>query len=273
MGPVYPSGDDSRYVISFIVVIKNRSEASKCLVKYHQTATALFPNNHIVELRCDNALEYVKGDLQKFCSSAGITTDSGQPYCPQLNAKAERYNRTLTEEMRSLLLDSKLPKSKWPEAATAAANLINRLPTKSNINLSTPYELWHNRKPTVKYLKVFGCVSYVHIPKETRQRTTNDQKFESRARKTIHLGISGNTGYVFYDPNTNQTLNSRDVVFVESKNYRHFQIERESEVKSISAEHDYATALAVNIDSNCIPETYEEATNSYFAEIWTMAIN
>jgi len=38
-------------------------------------------------------------------------------------------------------------------------------PTKVVLNMMS-YEAWFNRKPTVDYFKVFGCVAYSHIPKE-----------------------------------------------------------------------------------------------------------
>ena len=77
--------------------------------------------------------------------------------------------------------------------------LINHLPTKSNIDQKTLYKLWHGRKPMVKYIRVFGCVVHQRIPKEVRQRTHDDQKFEACAMKMIHVG-SSLIGYHLYDP-------------------------------------------------------------------------
>jgi len=223
MGP-HPSDHDDRYIISFIAdysnfavvfIIRNRSEAVECFAKYHKNAIARHPGTNIVELRCDNAKEYVKGNFKRFCKAAQIDIDSGQSYCPELNGKAERFNRTLTTKVRCLILVSKIPKSKWPEAVTYAVKLINHLPTKSNVDQKTPYKLWHGRKPTVKHIRVFGCVAYQHIPKEVRQRTHDDQKFKARATKMIHVGSSP-TGYLLYDPLLDKYQNSRDVVFIET---------------------------------------------------------
>jgi len=242
MGPLYPSDDDDRYIISFIddfsnfavvFTIQNRSEAAECFATYHKNALVRFLGTNIVELRCDNALEYVKGDLHQFCIAAGISTDSGQSYCPQLNAKSERYNETIQVKVRCLLLDSKIPKSKWPEAVVAAVKLINLLPRKANPDNKTPYEMWHSRKLTVKYLRVFGCVVYRHIPKETRQRIHDEQKFEARATKHIYIGSSA-TGYLLFDPIQNKHVNSRDVVFVENKNFGNFQREYELNARILS---------------------------------------
>lgn len=282
MGPTYPSEDEYRYVISFIddysnftiiFTLKKRSEAAECFSQYHKKVTARFPGTNIVQLRCDNALEYVKGDLERFCRAAGIDTDPGQAYCPQQQGKAEQFNLTLSEKTRCLLLDSNLPKSLWPEAVKAASNLINRLPTKANPDNKTPYKMWHLRKPTVKYLRVFGCFAYAHIPKEVQQRTTDDQKFEERAQKLIHVGISANTGYRLYDPIKNKFVNSCDVEFVETKNFTDFKREKQIEDQNSLLDHDYAMDYAMTLVTNShqvelddfIPSTYDEALKCRFA--------
>ena len=41
------------------------------------------------------------------------------------------------------------------EALKIAAHILNRVPSKSI--LKTPYEFWTRRKPSLKYLRVWGC--------------------------------------------------------------------------------------------------------------------
>jgi hypothetical protein len=41
-----------------------------------------------------------------------------------------------------------------------AVHLLNHSPT-SALDGKTPYEAWHRRKPTVSYLRVFGCLTFV----------------------------------------------------------------------------------------------------------------
>ncbi|MCQ7012879.1 hypothetical protein M9Y11_18700 [Clostridioides difficile] len=40
---------------------------------------------------------------------------------------------------------------------------MNKIPHKGKDE--TPYELWKGHKPTYKYLKVWGCLAKVEIPK------------------------------------------------------------------------------------------------------------
>lgn len=57
---------------------------------------------------------------------------------------------------------AKLDKSFWSYAILTATYLINISLTKPLRQTKTPYEVWHNRKPQIKYLKVFGSTIYVH---------------------------------------------------------------------------------------------------------------
>src|SRR5438105_330249 len=74
---------------------------------------------------------------------------------PQQNGVAERQNRTLMDMVRSMMSNSSLPIKLWMEALKTTAHILNRVPSKSVPK--TPYELWTGRKPSLKYLLVWGC--------------------------------------------------------------------------------------------------------------------
>ena len=54
--------------------------------------------------------------------------------------------------VRSMMSNSKLPKSFWGYALEAVVYLLNRVPSKS-VEL-TPHEMWDKRKPIFSYMKV-----------------------------------------------------------------------------------------------------------------------
>ncbi|KAD2806293.1 hypothetical protein E3N88_39670 [Mikania micrantha] len=56
----------------------------------------------------------------------------------------------------------------WGEAILSAAYLLNKIPFKKKD--VTPYELWMGRKPSYKYLKVWGCLAKVVVPPPKVQR-------------------------------------------------------------------------------------------------------
>lgn len=118
-------------------------------------------------------------------------------------------NRTIVEKARCLLFDAHLEKHFWAEAANTAVYLRNRSVV-AGLNKMTPFEMWHNRKPDVSNIRIFGSHVLVHIPKEKRL------KWDKKSSQMILVGFSETVkGYRVYDPVTNNISTSRDVVIVE----------------------------------------------------------
>jgi len=105
-----------------------------------------------------------------------------------------------------------MPNYFWAEAVTCAVYLINRSPTRSVPN-TTPIEVWSGFKPNVQHLKVFGSITYVHVPNATRS------KLDDKAVKTIFIGYN-HGGYKLYNPMTKKVIVSRDVTFVEDEEWQ-----------------------------------------------------
>ena len=59
--------------------------------------------------------------------------------------------------MNSMLISSGLPQNLWGKA------ILNKIPHKNKD--VTSYELWKGHKPSYKYLKVWGCLAKVGVPK------------------------------------------------------------------------------------------------------------
>ncbi|KAL0445831.1 UNVERIFIED_CONTAM: Retrovirus-related Pol polyprotein from transposon RE2 [Sesamum latifolium] len=81
------------------------------------------------------------------------------PGTPQLNGVAERRNRTLLDMVRSMMSFTELPPSFWGYALKTAAKLLNIAPSKSVPQ--TPYEIWHGKPASYKYLRVWGSPAYI----------------------------------------------------------------------------------------------------------------
>ena len=81
---------------------------------------------------------------------------------PQQNSVAERMNRTLNERARSMRLHARLLKTFWDDVVSTAAYLINRGPSVP-MEFRLPEEVWSGKEVKFSHLKVFGCVSYIHI--------------------------------------------------------------------------------------------------------------
>ena len=82
-------------------------------------------------------------------------------------------NRTLNERARSMKIHAGLPKMFWADAVNTAAYSINRCPSVP-LDGELPEEAWSGKEVNLSFLKVFGCVSYVHI--DFADRSKLDQK-------------------------------------------------------------------------------------------------
>ena len=86
-------------------------------------------------------------------------------YTPQQNGVAKRRNCVIAKVARAMMNQMNMPLSCWAKASHMVVHIMN-------INLATmihnmsPYEKLYKIKPTVAYMKVFGCTCYVHVPEE-----------------------------------------------------------------------------------------------------------
>jgi len=92
------------------------------------------------------------GPFAKFLEKRGICAQYTMSGTPQQNGVSERRNRTLMDMVRSMLSNSCLPVSLWMYALKTAMYLLNRVPSK--VVQKTPFELWTNRKPSLRHLHV-----------------------------------------------------------------------------------------------------------------------
>nr|GEY96278.1 putative ribonuclease H-like domain-containing protein [Tanacetum cinerariifolium] len=107
-------------------------------------------------IRCDNGTEFKNANLIELCGYKGIRQDYSNAKTSQQNGVAERKNRTLIEAARTMLADSLLPTIFWSEAVATTCYDLNRvLVTKPHHK--TPYKLLTGDKPSISYLKPFGC--------------------------------------------------------------------------------------------------------------------
>lgn len=191
----------------FIFPLKSKGQVFSKFVEF-KTRVENETEAKIKILRTDNGTEYINKNFEAFCAKYGIIHQKSAPYSPQQNGVAERYNRTIVEKIRCLLFDAKLSKQFWSEAACAAVDIINMLPTASN--QMSPNEIW-NKKYDINLLKVFGCKAMVWQP--TQKRT----KLDPKSYECIYLGFAHDTkAYRLYNMNTKKIVISRDVIFFEN---------------------------------------------------------
>lgn len=204
--------DYTRYTT--VVPLASKGDIAYNFGKYHKRSAA--KHGSMEAIRCDNAKEQVEGDLRKYMDAQGIEYETSMPYTPEQDGLAERHIRTIMEYTRSMLIHSKINWALWPYAAKHAAHIKNVTPRPTNPQGKSAFELWHGTKPSISHLKTFGCVAYVHVPKEKRKCAGG--KLVARSWKGIYVGnAEEHSGYAIWNPHDTETpiTYSRDVVFDE----------------------------------------------------------
>ncbi|GKU97061.1 hypothetical protein SLEP1_g10245 [Rubroshorea leprosula] len=197
--------DYSRY--GYIYLMKHKSESFEKFKEFRNEVEKQKGRN-IKCLRSDRGGEYLSDEFKNYLRDNGILSQLTPPRTPQHNGVSERRNRTLLDMVRTMMSAMDLPTSFWGYALETAIYLLNRVPTKSAPK--TPYEMWTNKRPSVKHLKIWGC--HAHVKKQSAD------KLESRTIKCNFVGYPKETiGYYFYNPNEQKVIISRNAFFLENE--------------------------------------------------------
>ena len=290
--------DCTRYC--YVYLLQSKDEAIE-MFKHYKIEVENQLSKKIKAIRSDRGGEY-ESPFEEFCLEHGIIHQTTAPYSPQSNGIAERKNRTLKEMMNAMLLSSGLPQNLWGEALLSANYILNKMPHKKT--LKTPYELWKGHKPCYKYLKVWGCLAKVEVPKPKKV------KIGPKTIDCIFIGYANNSSayrFLVYkseipDVHDNTIIESRNAAFFETI----FPYNKPSETSTQKRTHDITfgnNQLEVNQESKekqvdedprrgkrarkstsfgpdfltylleNDPQTFKEAMSSPKASYWKEAIN
>ena len=81
------------------------------------------------------------------------------------------------------MVESSLHISLWGEALKIAIYLLNRVPTKATI--TTPYELWIGRKPSLKHLHIWGCPAQRNTARDTDFQKEYDDSLSTKGNPIL----------------------------------------------------------------------------------------
>ncbi|GBP87152.1 Copia protein [Eumeta japonica] len=138
---------------------------------------------------------------------------------------------------RCLLSEAKVERY-WPEIIKTAAYLKNRTLT-NTVERKSPYEIFFKRKPTVKYLKMYGSRVFVRIPEERRK-----SKWDKKAETGILLGYT-DTGYRVLINNRVIVVRHCDIV-EEDVTMCGFQDERDDNLEEEKINKDISESVGRN---------------------------
>jgi transposase InsO family protein len=199
----------THYAVGF--TLKNKSDALACFERFATAANTFHSAKgcSITSIRSDNGTEFVGKDWTPLLTRLGIQRQRTSPYTPHQNGIVERLNRTIGESTRAMLHAAGLPSRFWPLACQTAVYLNNRLPSKATGNI-TPYQLWHNKRPSIGHIRVFGCLAYAMIH--------NPGKLEDKATRCTFVGypLDSSRTYLLWNNQQQKLTRSGQVHFIES---------------------------------------------------------
>lgn len=234
--------DFSRF--TWVIFLRHKSDcftefAKFCKLIQKQTSKS------IIRIRSDHGGEFENESFSEFCDNLGIFHEFSFPRAPSQNGVVERKNRTLQEMARTMLCDKDLPKHFWAEAVNTACYTCNRIYLRPILE-KTPYELFYDSTPKVKYFRIFGSKCFILNTKESLD------KFDTKADEGIFMGYSlRSKAYRIYNKNTRTIEESLHVKFNESsiqldnvdeesvpdtindsfENEKHLEVSRDHQVK------------------------------------------
>ena len=239
-GPMeVPSLSGSRYFVTFIdehsnwvmlYLLKRKSEVTERFLEYEKYAERQ-TGRKIKILRSDRGGEYLSTSLSKHFQDRGIVHELTTAYTPHQNGKAERFNRTCMNLVRSMLHNRNVPKQFWAEALSTAVHVRNRVTSNGLPPNITPHLIWKNSIPDVSYFRVFGCKCWYTIPR------SKVQKLGPRGKVAIFVGYAETSkAFKLIDLETYEVVISRDVLFDEKSNV---EFESDLEIQNFDFSNEF----------------------------------
>nr|GEX10695.1 copia protein [Tanacetum cinerariifolium] len=131
-------------------IISNVPSSSTVEYSLSKLFSAKFGNDHVTKI-----MGY--GDYKRnvTISKVGISHETLVGHSPQQNGVAERRNRTLIEDVCTMLIYAQAPLILWAEVVTTECYTQNRSIIRVHHG-KTPFELLHNKLLDLSFLHVFG---------------------------------------------------------------------------------------------------------------------
>ena len=227
-----------------VSLIKSKNEAYKHILIHLFKWIEIHPDKRIRVIRLDNAGEFKSRAFKQFCDANGIEIQYSIPYEHQTNGIAESFVKKITTVARTVLAGSSLPRESWGLAVLHANAIVSSWPH-ATLGYKSPHEIFHGYKPSIEFVRVFGCAVYITTPKE--QRT----KFGPRAKKFIYVGYQSESIVKVLEITTGRLINAR---------YQHCTFD-ESSFPSLTCD------LVTDLYDEVVDEADESLINEYVNDL------
>ena len=126
----------------------------------------------------------------------------------------ERKNRSIVGAARAMLHDHSLPFFLWAEACSTVVYVLNKSLHRA-LGSKTPKETFIGKVPKIGHFRIFGCLTYSHVP--SKKRT----KLEAIGERGIFVGYDETSkAFRIYLPTQRKVVVRREVKLEEEKAFR-----------------------------------------------------
>ena len=135
----------------------------------------------------------------------------------------------------------------WAKAARTTVYVHNRI-SHSVLGNKTLEEMFTGEKPKVSHLKIFGCLVYIHIPKEKRSM------LDPSGKKGMFVGYSEQSkAYQIYFLGYHQIELNRDVMFDKDTTFKKSRNDKEVKEDHETPRVTEVSKLVINEEEEYMP--------------------
>jgi hypothetical protein len=161
-------------------------------------------------LHSDRGTEFTNIKLGSYCNTHVIRQWFSDAYTPQQNGLAERFNRTVLESLKTILLDSGIRRNLWNEVLSACTLTLNQVPThRSN---KSPYGLFKNQAIPLNFFCPIGNPVVVLALHNNRRHKKS--KLDPRGETGQLIGFNPELKSYWILMDDNLIVNSKSVTFL-----------------------------------------------------------
>nr|GFC47753.1 hypothetical protein [Tanacetum cinerariifolium] len=243
-----------------VFFLHSKDEASQVIVSFIKK-TQVNLQLQVQRVRTDNGTKFKNKTLAKFFDEVGITQQFSAARTPQQNGVVERRNRTLVEAARTMLTFANLPSFLWAEAIASACSTQNCSIIHKRFD-KTPYELINNRKPNIKFFRVFGCRCYLLNDYE------DVGKLKAKGDIRVFVGYSKESGaFKIYNKRTRKIHESVNVNFDEISEMTFKQFSLEPGLSNLNKTGKSSNRSVSKVDEaskNDLEDLFQDFYDEYF---------
>ena len=127
--------------------------------------------------------EFLSNEQKTYMAENIIEHQMSMPDSLQQNGWAERCQQTIINGAEAMWHHAGLSNGFWIYAVKAQLHMYNVTPIK-RAEYKMLKELWSVQMPNISHLRVFGCLTWVHILKKRRH------KLQPKSREMIFFGMN-----------------------------------------------------------------------------------